>query len=72
LVDTVAFVTIASLFKVFPWSLFMTLFLTNYLFKCGIEAVMTPVTYAAVTTLKKTEQEDYYDQYTDFNPFTLK
>jgi uncharacterized integral membrane protein (TIGR00697 family) len=71
-VDTVVFVMIASLFKVFPWSLFLTLSLTNYLFKCGVEALMTPVTYAAVTTLKKTEQEDYYDRETDFNPFRLK
>jgi queuosine precursor transporter len=72
LVDTVIFVTIASLFKVFPWSLFLTLSLTNYLFKCGVEALMTPVTYAAVTTLKKAEQEDYYDRETNFNPFKIK
>jgi hypothetical protein len=69
LVDTVVFVTIASLFQVFPWSLFLTLSLTNYLFKCGVEALMTPVTYAAVGLLKKTEHEDYYDRETDFNPF---
>jgi uncharacterized integral membrane protein (TIGR00697 family) len=72
LVDTVIFVTIASLFKVFPWSLFLTLSLTNYLFKCGVEALMTPVTYAAVAALKKTEQEDYYDRETNFNPFKIK
>jgi queuosine precursor transporter len=71
LVDTVVFVTIASFFKVFPWNLFLTLTLTNYLFKCGVEALMTPVTYAAVATLKKTEQEDYYDRETNFNPFAL-
>ena len=72
LVDTVVFVAIASLFKVFPWSLFLTLSLTNYLFKCGVEALMTPVTYAAVATLKKTEQEDYFDRETNFNPFNIK
>jgi queuosine precursor transporter len=72
LVDTVIFVTIASLFKVFPWSLFLTLSLTNYLFKCGVEILMTPATYAAVATLKKTEREDYYDRETNFNPFTMK
>jgi hypothetical protein len=57
---------------VFPWSLFVTLSLTNYLFKCGVEALMTPVTYVVVATLKKTEQEDYYDRETDFNPFIIK
>jgi uncharacterized integral membrane protein (TIGR00697 family) len=72
MVDTVVFVTIASLFKVFPWSLFLTLSLTNYLFKCSVEALMTPVTYAAVAVLKKTEQEDYYDRGTNFNPFHIK
>ena len=53
LVDTVVFVTIASVFKVFPWSLFITLLLTNYLFKCGVEVSMTPVTYAVVGALKR-------------------
>lgn len=71
LVDTVVFVVVASLFGVFPWSLFVTLFLTNYLFKCGIEALMTPVTYFVVSRLKKVEHEDYYDRETDFNPFKL-
>ncbi len=72
LVDTVVFVSIASLFRVFPWSLFVTLSLTNYLFKCSVEALMTPVTYAAVTALKKSEKEDYYDRETNFNPFRTK
>ena len=55
LVDTLAFIGIASLFKVFPWSLFVTLVLTNYLFKCGVEALMTPITYQIVRLLKKAE-----------------
>ena len=33
---------------------------------------MTPVTYVVVATLKTTEQEDYYDRETDFNPFIIK
>ncbi len=72
LVDTIVFIIIASLFHVFPWSLFLTLILTNYLFKVGIEALMTPVTYIAVRKLKETENEDYYDRDTDFNPFRLQ
>jgi uncharacterized integral membrane protein (TIGR00697 family) len=70
LVDTVVFVVIASLFKVFPWELFLTLTVTNYLFKCGVEALMTPFTYAVVAVLKKAENEDYYDRETNFNPFS--
>jgi uncharacterized integral membrane protein (TIGR00697 family) len=69
LVDTVVFVVVASLFGVFPWTLFLTLSVTNYLFKVGVEALMTPVTYLAVGALKKAEAEDYYDRETDFNPF---
>ena len=71
LVDTVLFVVVASAFGVFPWSLFVTLSLTNYLFKVGIEVVMTPITYIVVTGLKRVENEDFYDRDTDFNPFVI-
>jgi uncharacterized integral membrane protein (TIGR00697 family) len=69
LVDTGVFVAVASLFGVFPWSLFATLVLTNYLFKVAIEALMTPLTYAAVNGLKKAEAEDHFDRDTNFSPF---
>jgi uncharacterized integral membrane protein (TIGR00697 family) len=69
LVDTAVFIAIASLFRVFPWSLFITLVLTNYLFKCTVEILMTPLTYLVVNRLKRVEQEDYFDTGTDFNPF---
>jgi queuosine precursor transporter len=69
LADTVIFVVVASLFGVFPWSLFLTLTVTNYLFKCGVEALMTPITYVVINALKRAEDEDYYDRGTNFNPF---
>ncbi len=69
LVDSSVFVTVACLFGVFPWSLFATLVLTNYLFKCAVEALMTPATYAVVNNLKRAEAEDFYDRETNFNPF---
>jgi queuosine precursor transporter len=68
-IDSIIFIGVASLFGVFPWELFFTLVVTNYIFKCSIEVIMTPVTYAIVGFLKKTESEDYYDVKTDFNPF---
>jgi uncharacterized integral membrane protein (TIGR00697 family) len=71
LVDTVMFVVVASAFGVFPWSLFLTLTVTNYLFKCVVEALMTPVTYVVVGALKRAENEDYYERGTNFNPFTV-
>jgi uncharacterized integral membrane protein (TIGR00697 family) len=71
LVDSLFFILVASLFKVFPWSLFITLVLTNYLFKCSIEALMTPITYLVINGLKHREHEDYYDHSTNFNPFRI-
>ena len=70
-VDTWVFVAVASLFGVFPWSLFVTLVLTNYLFKVAVEAGMTPLTYLAVNGLKRAEAVDVYDRDTNFSPFTL-
>lgn len=69
LIDSAIFIAVASLFKVFPWNLFLTLVLTNYIFKVALETLMTPVTYAVVNWLKRRENEDYYDRDTNFNPF---
>ena len=71
-VDTAAFVLIATVAGVFPWTLFASLVITNYIFKCTVEALMTPVTYRIVAVLKRAEREDYYDYGTNFNPFALK
>ena len=70
-IDTLAFIAIASFFGVFPWELFWTLVVTNYLFKVGVETLMTPLTYLIVNRLKKREQEDYYDARTNFSPFKI-
>jgi len=70
-VDTVIFVVVASAFGVFPWEIALSLITANYIFKVGIEALFTPLTYLIVGYLKQAEQEDYYDRDTDFNPFTL-
>jgi uncharacterized integral membrane protein (TIGR00697 family) len=71
LVDTAMFMLVATALGVFPWSLFLTLTVTNYLFKCAVEVLMTPVTYFLVGRLKQAEEEDYYDRGTDFNPFAV-
>ncbi|MBM3137199.1 MAG: queuosine precursor transporter [Chloroflexi bacterium] len=67
-VDTLIFVLVATLAGVFPWEVFVSLALTNYLFKVGIEAAFTPVTYWVVNTLKRAEDEDFYDSGTKFTP----
>jgi hypothetical protein len=69
-VDTVLFVTIAFA-GTLPWSLFWSIVISNYVFKVGLEVVMTPVTYRVTNHLKQTENEDVYDVDTDFNPFKI-
>lgn len=71
LVDSVIFILIASLYGIFPWSLFLTLVMTNYIFKTSVEALMTPITYIVVNNLKRREHEDYYDRATNFTPFQI-
>ena len=44
----------------------------NWVFKVGIEVVLTPVTYVVVNALKRAEGEDYFDDQTRFTPFSLK
>ena len=44
----------------------------NWMFKVSIEVLFTPVTYAVVGFLKRAEQEDYFDEGTDFTPFSIK
>lgn len=71
-VDSVIFILVATLAGVFPWELFGTLVLTNYIFKVAIEVLMTPLTYRIVNALKRAENEDYFDTHTRFNPFGVK
>jgi uncharacterized integral membrane protein (TIGR00697 family) len=61
LLDTMIFMLIASAAKVFSWEIFWPLVITNYILKCGIEAVMTPFTYMVSGFLKKKECVDVYD-----------
>lgn len=67
-VDTVLFLVIAFL-GVLPPDLLLAVFLSNYIFKVGVEVLLTPFTYRVVNWLKKVEQEDYFDDQTKFNPF---
>lgn len=69
-IDTVLFATIAFA-GTMPTDVFTSLIVSNYIFKCGVEAVFTPLTYLVVNFLKRAENEDYYDRDTDFNPFLV-
>ena len=65
--DSIIFITIATIAGVFPWEIYVTLMLTNYIFKTFIEMIMTPLTYWVVAKLKHAENEDFYDHDTRFN-----
>lgn len=70
LVDTGLFIMIAFAgAEGFSGGLLWTLMVSNYLFKCGVEILLTPVTYWVMGWLKRQEHEDWYDHATDFNPF---
>ena len=69
LLDSLAFVFIASLTGVFGWELFASLVLTNYLLKISMEIIIFPLTFLAARKLKKAEEIDTYDIDVKLNPF---
>ncbi len=70
-VDTSIFCLIAF-WNILPHALILELILTQYIFKTAYEFLMLPVSYALVNYLKRTDNIDYFDKNTCFNPFSLK
>lgn len=68
--DTSIFLFIAFA-GLLPWNLIWIIWVSNYIFKVGIEVILLPLTYRVVAFLKKKENEDYYDRDTDFNPIKI-
>ncbi len=68
--DSAIFITLAFS-GIFPAADVVTLILTQWIFKVLFETLATPLTYAAVQYLKKTEGIDHYDTNTSFNPIGL-
>jgi uncharacterized integral membrane protein (TIGR00697 family) len=48
------------------------LIVSGYTIKVVYETLMTPATYAVVNFLKRTENADYFDYKTNFNPFATR
>lgn len=69
-VDTLVFLLVAFWGVLTP-DLLLTVMISNYIFKVGVEVLFTPITYRVVSLLKRVEHEDFYDRTTDFNPFKL-
>ena len=70
-VDSIVFYPIAF-YGIWATDSLMTVLLFNFLFKISVEVIMTPATYLVVNFLKRAENEDYYDERTDFTPFSLR
>lgn len=67
-VDTFLFVAVAFA-GMMSAEVLWSVAVSNYIFKVGVEALFTPVTYVVVGWLKRAEGADVFDVRTDFNPF---
>jgi len=70
-VDSLIFYPVAFL-GIWTTEQVILVMITNYLLKVLWEAVLTPVTYQVVATLKRLEGVDVFDRGTDFNPFSVR
>ena len=70
-VDSLLFQVLAFA-GVWPNELLVRVIMWNFVIKVSYEALATPLTYAIVGALKKSEQEDFYDHHTNFNPFQIR
>jgi len=67
-VDTTV-VMFAAFYGMRPVGIILRLIVAGYLIKVAYETLMTPLTYAIVNFLKRTEGVDYFDYQTNFSPF---
>jgi queuosine precursor transporter len=67
-VDSLIFYPVAFL-GIWNTAQVITVMMTNWLLKILWEVVLTPVTYAVVGALKRSEGVDIFDEGTDFTPF---
>jgi len=68
LLDSLIFISVATLAKVFPVELFWSLVLTNYFLKMSIEILALPATYKITNLLKRKEGIDTYDVGIKYSP----
>jgi uncharacterized PurR-regulated membrane protein YhhQ (DUF165 family) len=60
-----------AFYAIWPTEQVIAVAIAQYFLKTGWEVIMTPVTYKVVAWLKNKEQEDYYDNDTNFTPFRV-
>lgn len=66
--DSTIFIGVAFA-GLFPLQTLFRTIVAQWLVKSSYEALVTPFTYLVVNFLKRRENLDVYDRYTDFNPF---
>lgn len=71
LVDSLVFYPIAF-YGIWSNEQVVSVMIGNYFIKVLWETVATPFTYLIVNFLKRAEREDYFDEETNFNPFSLQ
>jgi len=70
-IDTAVFCMVAF-YGILPTGQLIAVLVSNYIFKCLVEIVCTPLTYLLVRFLKKKENTDVYDYGINYSPFTFK
>ncbi len=70
-VDTIVVMTLAFGFSISA-SAVVKLIVDGYLFKVAYEVLATPLTYAVVNSLKRSENFEIFDEHTTFNPFLVE
>lgn len=68
--DTILFCTIAF-YGILPNNIILSLIGFQYFVKVSYEIMVLPLTYKIVSFLKKSDNIDYFDRNTNFNPFKL-
>ncbi|MBC7473150.1 MAG: queuosine precursor transporter [Candidatus Sericytochromatia bacterium] len=70
-IDTLIFYPVAF-YGIWQTPLLLTVMTHDYFLKIVWEIIAIPLTYLIINFLKRSEQEDYYDYNTNFNPFSNK
>lgn len=69
-IDTIIFCMIAF-YGTMPGNVLWAVIISNYIYKCSVEILFTPLTYKIVYYLKKEEKTDVYDYGVKYNPFEI-
>ena len=70
-IDSILFYMLAF-YGIWPLEQIIQVAFVQYILKTSWEILAVPLTYRIVSFLKKKEDEDYYDNDTNFNPFKVK